>query len=77
VRAFASIDACFEPVLAPDEVPRHPAFADSFVTVGSAKLPRTPFVRATHSIAPTQGQHTAEILREAGFSADEISQLSG
>ena len=75
-------DACFAPVLAFDEAPGH-AHAQArgaFVQVGGVTQPapaprfdRTP--AATPRRAPQAGEHTAEVLREAGFDAAEIAAL--
>ncbi|MDP1647060.1 MAG: CaiB/BaiF CoA-transferase family protein [Rubrivivax sp.] len=75
-------DACFAPVLSFEEAPRH-AHArarDAFVTVSGVVQPapaprfdRTP--AAFPRPAPAPGAHTAEVLREAGFSAADIAAL--
>ena len=75
-------DVCFAPVLTFDEAPRHPhALArEAFVTVSGVQQPapaprfdRTP---AGHPRpAPEVGQHTAQVLREAGFDAAAIQAL--
>ena len=75
-------DACFAPVLSFDEAPshRHARARDAFVTVDGVVQPapaprfdRTP--AALPRPAPALGAHTAEVLREAGFSAAEITAL--
>ena len=75
-------DACFAPVLSFDEAPshRHARARDAFVTVDGVVQPapaprfdRTPAARPRP--APALGAHTAEVLREAGFSAAEITAL--
>ncbi len=75
-------DACFAPVLSFAEAPRH-AHArarDAFVTVDGivqpAPAPRFDRTPAAHPRpAPALGAHTAEVLREAGFSATEVAAL--
>ena len=75
-------DACFAPVLDFDEAAAHPhALArGAFVTVAGVQQPapaprfsRTP---AGHPrAAPDAGQHSDELLQEAGFTAPEITAL--
>lgn len=75
-------DACFAPVLSFDEAPAHPHARDrgAFVTVAGVVQPapaprfdRTP--AALPRPAPATGQHTDEVLREAGFDAAAIAAL--
>jgi alpha-methylacyl-CoA racemase len=75
-------DACFAPVLSFDEAPLH-AHAQAragFVAVGGVMQPapaprfaRTP--AALPSAAPDVGEHTAQVLAECGFSAEELHGL--
>ena len=75
-------DACFAPVLSFDEAPRH-AHArarEAFVNVDGVVQPapaprfdRTP--AGPLRPAPQPGEHTAQVLREAGFDAAEIAAL--
>jgi alpha-methylacyl-CoA racemase len=75
-------DACFAPVLSFDEAPQHvhAQARGGFVDVDGVKQPapaprfgRTP--AAQPSAAPTIGEHTAQVLAECGFSADELIAL--
>ena len=77
-------DVCFAPVLTFDEAPQHAQARarQSFVDIGGVVQPapaprfdRTP--AALPQRAPRQGEHTAEVLQAAGFSADEIGSLMG
>ena len=75
-------DACFAPVLSLAEAPSH-AHATAragFVEIDGVAQPaaaprfdRTP--AAMPRAAPSIGQHTAEVLREAGFNEAEIATL--
>jgi alpha-methylacyl-CoA racemase len=75
-------DACFAPVLGPDEAPQHPhnrergTFTEVAGVVQPAPAPR--FSRTVPEIAgapPRPGEHTDEALTDWGFSADEIAGL--
>ncbi|MDO9074027.1 MAG: CaiB/BaiF CoA-transferase family protein [Rubrivivax sp.] len=75
-------DACFAPVLDFDEAPRHRhaqsrgAFVDVCGVLQPAPAPRFDRTPAGHPRpAPEVGQHTDELLREAGCSAEEIAAL--
>lgn len=78
-------DCCLEPVLRPDELLADPqlaargAFFEAEAGGGRVLEARTPVTpRDLEPLpAPAQGQHTAEILSEAGFSEAEISALRG
>jgi alpha-methylacyl-CoA racemase len=72
-------DACFAPVLSLAEAPQHPharqrqAFIDIDGVVQPAPAPRFGRSRpAAPRPAPTVGQHTEEVLTEAGFTREEI-----
>ena len=89
-RAFASEhDCCLEPVLDVDESLRselvraremvtsltQPGVQEPVKLLGvPIKLSRTP-ADASRAPAPGLGDHTDAVLREAGFSADEIAAL--
>jgi alpha-methylacyl-CoA racemase len=79
---FAGSDACVAPVLDPGEAPAHPHLRArrSFVEVGGVAVPgpaprfgRTPTGRPRP--APGPGEHTDEILGEAGYDAEAIQSL--
>jgi len=75
-------DVCFAPVLSFEEAPLHAQATQrrAFVDVGGFAQP-APAPRFSRSVsadpqpAPEEGQHTAQLLAEAGYSADQISQL--
>lgn len=80
---FDGTDACVSPVLSLDEAPLHPhAVARSaFVEVGGVVQPApAPRFSATPAAVPTappeRGADTAEVLRDWGFSTEEISALT-
>jgi alpha-methylacyl-CoA racemase len=75
-------DACFAPVLSFDEAPLHAhararaAFVTLDGVVQPAPAPRFGRTPAAHpQPAPRPGQHTAEVLGEAGFSGTDIAAL--
>ncbi len=75
---FSGVDGCVEPVLAPDEIERHPQHVARrmFFDLDGLKQVRTPFGRADGHRAPPQlGEHTDQILGEAGYSAAQIAAL--
>ena len=82
VAIFAKYDCCTEAVLELDELQEHPLHKsrEVFFTVpcegGDVLQVRTPVgqAKAKH-LAPTLGQHSAEVLAEFGFSEDEIAAL--
>jgi alpha-methylacyl-CoA racemase len=79
---FAGRDACVAPVLDPGEAPAHPHLRarESFVEVGGTPVPgpaprfgRTPSDRPRP--APYPGEHTDEVLGEAGYGDGAIRSL--
>ena len=75
-------DACFAPVLSFDEVARHPHMQARGTIVEVDGVPQPgPAPRFGRSppaplrAAPAIGQHNDEVLRDAGFSAEEIEAL--
>jgi alpha-methylacyl-CoA racemase len=75
-------DACFAPVLTPEEAAAHPhnamrgTFVEEFGVVQPAPAPR--FSRSAPSIAgpPARpGEHTDQTLKEWGFSVDELAEM--
>jgi crotonobetainyl-CoA:carnitine CoA-transferase CaiB-like acyl-CoA transferase len=81
---LASVDCCVTPVLSPDEVLDDPQVVARDMVVTAADGSRQyapPFRLASHAFtvartAPAQGQHSTEVLREAGFSDQEIGALA-
>lgn len=82
---FAGVDACVEPVLAIDELEGHPLHrarglhfrvADfGQVRTPLAPRPKTADDEPAHLPPPSLGQHSAAILAEAGFTAEEVAAL--
>jgi alpha-methylacyl-CoA racemase len=80
--ALEGTDACFAPVLSLTEAPlhAHAASRNAFITVGGVvqPAPAPRFDRSTPDMprpAPQVGQHTMEVLSEAGFTRAEIEAL--
>ncbi|MBI5478777.1 MAG: CoA transferase [Deltaproteobacteria bacterium] len=82
-RLFTAHDACVEPVLSLAELPAHPQHAARQVFFvlddpqrGPLRQTRTPFGRPDgHTPPPASGEHTTEVLLQAGYTADEIAAL--
>lgn len=79
---FDGSDACVAPVLRMSEAISHPhnAARKSFVTVDGVTQPGpAPKFSRTPASEPTNcafaGEHSQDVLREAGFSTDDISRL--
>ncbi len=78
---FSGSEACVEPVLAPDELAAHPLHLARGLVVESEGLRRlrTPTrhpAAPPSGKAPELGEHTREVLREAGLSDDAIDRLA-
>ena len=84
VERLAAVECCVTPVLSLDEALDDPQVRarDMIVRGGDGtRQYAPPFRLSSHEFAitrpaPAQGEHSAEILREAGFSAEEISLLA-
>lgn len=86
---FESLDIPATPIYAPDDLPGHPHLQavglfekTTHPTEGplremrpTARFSATPLALRRH--APTLGEHTEEVLREAGLEPGEIARLAG
>lgn len=86
---FESLDIPATPIYAPDDLPAHPHLQavglfekTTHPTEGplremrpTARFSATPLALRRH--APTLGEHTEEVLREAGLEPGEIARLAG
>ena len=78
------VDCCLEPILTPEEVQKDPQHRARGIIAdvplrdgGTMPQIRTPTAAVmAEGFAPRQGEHTAEILREAGLSDAEIAALA-
>lgn len=87
MQVFEGKDACVTPVLSMEEAPHHPHNAskgsfvpsayspDQFVPRPAPLLSRTPATIQPGIGAPIIGEHTTEVLAEAGFSKEAIEKL--
>lgn len=82
VEFAAEHDCCLEPMLEPDELlndaqlTARRAFVEGPVSGSRLRFPVTPATSPNvHAVAPRQGEHTQEILQEAGLTNDEIATL--
>ena len=84
MQALKDVDACVEPVLDPDEaytagpaaalLTEQPAGAQRLATPACPiRLKDTP--AAIRRSAPRLGEHTHEVLAEAGYSTDQIEGM--
>lgn len=77
-QAFRGKDVCCEPILEPAELAAHPLHTARrmFFDLGGVRQLRTPVGEPSAArLAPRLGEHTAEVLAEYGFTADEITAL--
>uniref|UniRef100_A0A1B6IRN8 Alpha-methylacyl-CoA racemase n=1 Tax=Homalodisca liturata TaxID=320908 RepID=A0A1B6IRN8_9HEMI len=81
---FEGLDACVTPVLSLSDAATHPHnvanrtfVADREVTTPNPapKLSHTPGQSLSHLPRPRPGQHTQEVLKEAGLPTEEIQEL--
>jgi alpha-methylacyl-CoA racemase len=76
---FDGTDACVTPILEQTEAPHHPhnSARGSFLANGepkpAPKLSRTPPIASGEH--PVHGQHTRDVLREIGYSEQQIEDL--
>ncbi len=82
VAAFEGTETCFSPVLSLAEAPSHPhqRSRGNFVEVAGVTQPAPAprFSRSQGAVQrppPEVGEHTDEVLREWGFSNDELQLL--
>lgn len=86
LRLLSSHDACVEPVLSPVEAWQDPQaeglrLDQPDAAGGTLRTLASPFAAAGFAVAPPRpaprlGQHTAEVLAETGFAAEEIERMA-
>lgn len=80
-QVFATADVCVTPVLSPAEALRHPQFAARNLVhrAGQATVLGPLAQVSEHDFAlrpaPRAGEHSADVLREAGYTESEIERL--
>ena len=83
VKIFKDLDACVSPVLTLDEAPFHPHNIEnnSFIKIDSDNyLPNMSWLNGMNASSrsfemPLVGQHTSHILKEHGYSNEEIKEF--
>lgn len=75
---FAGSDACVTPVLEPDEVDGDVQFAHRHQMPAGERVPVAPIFSRTpgQALAPDGSDQTAQILREAGVTSEDIADLT-
>lgn len=81
---FKDLDACFSPILEPQEAPQHlhnianKTFLKNekgeYEPGPAPRLSRTPGIDQIH-LEPVIGQHTVSIMKNTGYNDDEIERL--
>ncbi len=76
-------DCCLEPITSPAELLEDEHLLARGLLIeqplrdgATVRTLRTPAAEACEGVAPRQGEHTAEILREGGLSDEEIAKLT-
>jgi crotonobetainyl-CoA:carnitine CoA-transferase CaiB-like acyl-CoA transferase len=73
---LAAADCCLEPVLEPAEARAHPQVRARGLCLDSAQMRTTPVLcDPAPGSAPQRGEHTDEVLRDAGLSDGDIAAL--
>jgi len=81
---FKDLDACFSPILEPQEAPQHlhnianKTFLKNekgeYEPGPAPRLSRTPGIDQVH-LEPVIGQHSVSIMKNTGYNDDEIERL--